>query len=252
MLQLDLHVHNDLVRAQRGISGIDWSVVWVIRPGGITPGRIPITRVPVPPAATHEDDPAIIMPVPITIVPVSAVVPKRSIVLPGETIASPVVRDLYIATASELSCPIPPEISFPADRDVVRFSHSGSIRPEILFPANHDVVPFSNSRAIRSHEVPLASLVSARRVKLADWTSMGRVKTLPIDDCPRLGASVDVASMGKALLIASLAVISHCRSGLPLPSRGSDLGRFTFVAFVFFFGHCHRRAKRYSNGSDTE
>src|SRR6266480_89623 len=102
-LQLCLHLNNYLVRGQVAVT-VDRSVVRIVRIRIVTPCWIPVTRVPVPPIATYKDDAAVIVAPPSAIMPLSVVIPKRSILLSAKLAASPVVGNGHI------SVPVDPNV----------------------------------------------------------------------------------------------------------------------------------------------
>ena len=64
----------------------------VLQHGGVVaPGREPVSGVPIPPAATHEDDTAIAMLPPTAVMPLAVIVAEYRIILSPETIATPVI-----------------------------------------------------------------------------------------------------------------------------------------------------------------
>src|SRR5262249_18436574 len=85
----------------------------------IAPCREPVARVPVPPAAVHEDDPSVVASPPTTIVPLPVVIAERPIPLAAKRVTTPVIRDSCVASRikGRVLCPV--EVSIPIDRYVI-------------------------------------------------------------------------------------------------------------------------------------
>jgi len=78
-LQLDLHVHDDLVGRQIAVT-VNWPVIRIVSVRIVPPGRIPITRIPVPPPAAHKDDARVVISPPAAVMPSPVVIVKRGVV----------------------------------------------------------------------------------------------------------------------------------------------------------------------------
>src|SRR3984893_1885271 len=97
-LQLRLHVHDHLIGG-KVIVAVNGAIVGIVSSRTVTPGRIPVTRVPVIPTATDEDNPIVMASPPTAIVPLSVIITKRGVRLTAEAGASPVVRNPRISLA---------------------------------------------------------------------------------------------------------------------------------------------------------
>src|SRR5437879_9184363 len=97
-LQLCLHVDHDLVRRQIAVT-IDRTVVRIVSVSDLTPRRIPVTPVPEIPASANKDDAVVVAAPPTPIMPLPVVISKRSILLPAESAAAPIVRDRHISVS---------------------------------------------------------------------------------------------------------------------------------------------------------
>src|ERR1700730_17788563 len=118
-LQLRLHVHDHLIGG-KVIVAVNGAIVGIVSSRTVTPGRIPVTRVPVIPAATYEDNPIVRASPPTAIVPCSVIITKRGVRLTAEAGASPVVGNPRISSAIDRGVPltIDRQISFTSDRSV--------------------------------------------------------------------------------------------------------------------------------------
>src|SRR5262249_23088465 len=81
----------------------------------------PVARVPVPPAAIHEDDPIVMASPPITIVPLPLVITEDRIPLAAERVTVPVIGNFYVASTiiGGVSCAVHRDVSIPIDRYVI-------------------------------------------------------------------------------------------------------------------------------------
>ena len=103
-LQLCLHVDHDLVRRQIAVT-IDRTVVRIVSVSVVTPRRIPVTPVPEIPASANKDDAVVVAAPPTPIMPLPVVISKRSILLPAESAAPPIVRDRHISVSVDSDVP---------------------------------------------------------------------------------------------------------------------------------------------------
>src|SRR5436309_14336422 len=103
-LQLCLHVDHDLVRRQIAVT-IDRTVVRIVSVSVVTPRLIPVTPVPEIPASANKDDAVVVAAPPTPIMPLPVVISKRSILLPAESAAPPIVRDRHISVSVDSDVP---------------------------------------------------------------------------------------------------------------------------------------------------
>src|ERR1700688_2932472 len=119
-LQLLLNINNYLIGWQ-SIVAVDWAVIWIICTRGITPGREPVARIPIIPAAVHKHDPIVMAAPPTTIVPLSVVIAEDRIPLTAERRTVEVVINSRVASTviGEVSCAVGRGVSIPIGRHVV-------------------------------------------------------------------------------------------------------------------------------------
>jgi len=79
MLQLDLHVHDNLVGRQIAVA-VNGPIIRIISVRIVPPGRIPITRIPIPPPAAHKNDSRVVISPPAAVMPSPVVIVKGGIV----------------------------------------------------------------------------------------------------------------------------------------------------------------------------
>src|SRR3984893_16417887 len=118
-LEVRLHVHDPLIGG-KVIVAVNGAIVGIVNSRSVTPGRIPVTRVPVIPAAAYEDNPIVMAPPPTAIVPRSVIITKRGIRIAAEAGASPVVGNARISSAIDrgVLLTIKRQISSPMKRGV--------------------------------------------------------------------------------------------------------------------------------------
>jgi hypothetical protein len=95
LLERDLHIYNNLPRLQIAVT-VNRPGVWIgIKSQIVTPGRIPVTRVPIIISTIHQHDGVIARPPPVAIVRYAMIIAKCRIVLPPKARACPRVGDRH-------------------------------------------------------------------------------------------------------------------------------------------------------------
>src|SRR5437588_1309253 len=97
-LQLGLDFNHDLVGRQIAVT-IDRTIVRIISVRSVTPCRIPVSSIPEVPASADKDDSVVVAAPPIPVMPLSVIISKRSILLPTEPAAPPIIRDRDISVS---------------------------------------------------------------------------------------------------------------------------------------------------------
>src|SRR5581483_4776308 len=116
--QDNLHIDDYLVGRETGVTGIDWPVIPVPGIRIVTPARIPVAGVPVPPAAKHKDDTGVMSVPPFAVLPLSLVMIKVGVSGISKTIRPPVIGDAripspimqHVASKSKVTLPVPGQI----------------------------------------------------------------------------------------------------------------------------------------------
>src|SRR5438876_3424917 len=116
-LQCDLHIHDDLIWGPIAVT-VNRPVIWIIGRRVVSPCRIPVTCIPVPPSAQHKDDSRMMVCPPTAVMPLPVVIVKRGVVRPTETSVPPIVDDAGICCAIDRHIPSQSEISPLARRQV--------------------------------------------------------------------------------------------------------------------------------------
>src|SRR6266487_2818113 len=141
-LQLRQSIGNYLVEGQSVIS-VNWAVVWIISLRVITPCRVPVTRIPVIPAAVHEDDPIVMASPPIAIVPLSLVIADPHILPAAISATAEVIIRCHIALTIDIkgSCPIDRQVSVAVDSHVASRANVSIARQiSLAIPAHTGVL----------------------------------------------------------------------------------------------------------------
>ena len=102
LLQRSLHVGDNLIRGQIVI-GVDRSVVGVICARIVTPGRVPIARIPIIPSTESEHDAVVMTVPPAPLMPHRSVIPESMIIWTSPPFAScnaSVLLELYTLDVS--------------------------------------------------------------------------------------------------------------------------------------------------------
>ena len=142
--QLFLNINGHLVRRQ-SIVAVDRAVVCVSHGRRITPCREPVTRVPIPPAAVHEDDPSVVASPPTPIVPLPVVIAEGRIPLAAERVATPVISNSHIAATIKrgVLCAVDRNVSIPIDRYIIAIANlirvASTINLGVPCPVHRDV-----------------------------------------------------------------------------------------------------------------
>ena len=97
-LQLGLDFDYDPVRRQIAVT-INRTVVRIVGVWIVTPRWIPVARIPEIPASANKDDAVVVAAPPTPIMPLPVVISKRSILLPAESAAAPIVGDRHISVS---------------------------------------------------------------------------------------------------------------------------------------------------------
>src|SRR4029077_14292134 len=95
---LGLDFDHDSVGTQVAVT-IDRSVVRIIGVRSVTPRRIPVSCIPEIPAAANKDNSAVVAAPPTSVMPLSVIISKRSVLLSAESAAPPIVCDRHISVS---------------------------------------------------------------------------------------------------------------------------------------------------------
>ena len=177
-LQLLLNINNYLIGWQSVIA-VDWAVIWIIGTRGITPGREPVARVPIIPAAIHKNDSVVMASPPTTIVPLCVVIAEDRIPLTAERRTVEVVINSRVASTviGEVAPSVDPEVSVPIKRYIV--ARTKLLRVSITINLNvFHVVRREVSLAINRNIISRANGLIPREISFPRHAHL-----VLIDDC---------------------------------------------------------------------
>src|SRR5438552_304121 len=187
-LQSRLHVHDYLI-GREVIVAIDGAVIRIVSSRSVTPGRIPVTSVPIPPAATDKDDPIVMASPPAAIVPLSVIITKRGVRTAAEAGALPVVgnprisRHVLLTDHRQISSAIKRDVSLTIDRRISLTGNCGTaftietrcaIYAEVSFAINRNLVPGPDATRSNVRHASLTNRRTRPRMKLRGRNAASR------------------------------------------------------------------------------
>src|SRR5205823_1072602 len=207
-LQCDLHTHDDLIWRPVAVT-VNRPVIWIVGGRVVSPCRIPVTGIPVPPSAQHKDDPRMMVCPPTAVMPLPVVIVKRGVVRPTKTSVPPIVDDASICCAIDRHIPSQSEISPLARRQV---------------PASVDsLVGLRVTQSCRLHAVASYS-VCAGEISLAINRRTAAARHPRIGSCrSRAAYSCCLHATASHIAYASNRMASSTRSGAPRDCRVADV-----------------------------